>query len=147
MSERTGFEFVDGVTSDLCFVAHGAGLDEVFAAAAEAVLAATLEAPTCLSYEVERLVTLEEPALDLLLLGFLNELVYLRDAEDLLLRPRELRVSQGRGARLEARLGGEKICPGRHRLAAELKAVTAHGLRVEPAEDDGGWVATVTLDV
>jgi SHS2 domain-containing protein len=146
MSEEAGFEFVDGVTSDLSFIARGATLDEVFAAAASAVLAATLEDPEGLGAEAERVVALEEPGLDLLLLRFLNELVYLRDAEGLLLRPLELSVSQSRGARLEARLTGESICRRRHRLSVEVKAVTAHGLRVGRVSG-GGWEAAVTLDV
>lgn len=147
MIEGPRFEFVDRVTSDLCFVARGASLDAVFAAAAEAFLAATLEDPEGVGSEEERIVALEEPALDLLLLRFLNELVYLRDAEGLLLRPRHLRVSEGRGAQLRARLIGEKICPGRHRLEVEVKAATAHGLRLGRAEGGGGWEAAVTLDV
>jgi SHS2 domain-containing protein len=147
MSDGPSFEFVDRVTSDLCFVARGASLDAVFTAAAEAVLAATLEDPESVGSEEECVVALEEPALDLLLLRFLNELVYLRDARGLLLRPRELRVSEGRGAQLQARLIGEKICPRRHRLTVEVKAATAHGLRVGRAEEAGGWEAAVTLDV
>jgi SHS2 domain-containing protein len=147
MIEGPRFEFVDGVTSDLSFVARGASLDAVFAAAAEALLAATLEDPESVGSEEERVVALEEPGLDLLLLRFLNELVYLRDVEGLLLRPRDLHVSESRGAQLQARLIGEKICPQRHRLAVEVKAATAHGLRLGRAEGDGGWEATVTLDV
>ena len=147
MSGGSGFEFVDGVTSDLCFVARAGSLDALFAVAAEAVLAATLEDPESVGSEEEYVVVLEEPALDLLLLRFLNELVYLRDAEGRLLRARELHVSESRGAQLQARLVGEKISPRRHRLDVEVKAATAHGLRVGRAGDTGGWEAAVTLDV
>jgi SHS2 domain-containing protein len=93
-----------------------------------------------------RRLELAEPDLELLLLRFLNELVYLRDAEGLLLRPRELRVERGAGeARLAAELAGECLDPARHRLAAEVKAATAHGLSL--AREGGGWRASVTLDV
>jgi SHS2 domain-containing protein len=143
------FEFVDAVTSDLAFRARGPTLAAAFGACAEAFLAATLEAPAELAQREERRVELAEPDLELLLLRFLNELVYLRDAEQLLLRARELRVSEaeagGVPARLEAVLSGERIAPGRHRLLSDVKAATAHGLRV--ARSDGGWEACATFDV
>jgi SHS2 domain-containing protein len=141
------FEFVDRVTSDLCFVARGASVEDVFAASAEALLAATVEDPGAVTVRVRRSLALEEPALDLLLLRFLNELIYWKDAEQLLLRPETLRVSQAGAARLEAQLAGERIDPGRHRLEADVKAATAHGLRVGPGCGDGAWEAAVTLDV
>jgi SHS2 domain-containing protein len=139
------FEFVDAVTSDLSFVARGATLDDAFAAAAQALLAATLEDPAAVEEREVRRLELAEPDLELLLLRFLNELVYLRDAELLVLRPRRLRVSLDAGARLEAELAGERIAAGRHRLASDVKAATAHGLSV--AKTARGWEARVTLDV
>ena len=145
MSPAAGFEFLDSVTSDLSFVARGATLEEAFAAAAEALLAATLENPEVLRQGLRRPLALEEPDLELLLLRFLNELVYLRDAEHLLLRPERLRVEPGEPARLEGELAGERIDPGRHRLAGEVKAATAHRLRIGPR--DGGFELEVTLDV
>ena len=93
----------------------------------------------------ERPLALEEPDLELLMLGFLSELVFLRDAHELLLRPKRLRIQREGSARLEARLVGEKFAPTRHRSATEVKAVTAHGLRVARGVD--GWEVRVTLDV
>ena len=44
---------------------------------------------------------------------------------------------------------GEAIDPERHRLDVEVKAATAHGLRIARAiaGEDGKWEASVTLDV
>ncbi|RIK96245.1 MAG: archease [Proteobacteria bacterium] len=139
------FEFVEDVTSDLAFVARGPTPDAVFRAAGEALLAATLEEPEALREEVRRDLALAEPDLELLLLHYLNELVYLRDAESLLLRADRLDVAAGADARLAAELVGERIDRTRHRLLAEVKAATAHGLHVGRADD--GWEARVTLDV
>jgi SHS2 domain-containing protein len=145
MSEAP-YAFVDAVTSDLRFVARGATLEALFGAAAEALLAATLEDPRSVAPRVEETLRLEEPALDLLLLRFLNELVYLRDARGLLLRPRELAVREAEGsARLDAVLAGEPIERSRHELTSDVKAATPHGLRVERTAE--GWEASVTLDV
>jgi SHS2 domain-containing protein len=142
----TPFEFVDEVTSDLSFVARGATLSEVFAAAAEALLAATVEDPSTVEDRERRTITLAEPDLELLMLRFLDELIFLRDAEELLLGAISVSVTTAAdGTHLEAELRGEKIDRSRHILAADIKAATAHGLRV--AREDGRWVATVTLDV
>jgi SHS2 domain-containing protein len=139
------FEFVEGATSDLAFVARGPTPESVFGAAAEALLAATVEEPERIAAVVRRPVVLEEPALDLLMLCWLDELIWLRDAEQLLLRAERvtLRIDEG-ACRLEAELVGEPLA-GRHGLLADVKAATAHGLRVGPS--DGGWEAKVTLDV
>ena len=149
MSVEHEFEFVDGVTSDLSFVARGPTLEALFAAAAEALLAATVEDPAGVAPRVRREILLEEPDLELLLLRFLSELVYLRDAEQLLLRPRCMRVSVNEVAHLEAELIGEEIDAGRHCMDIEVKAATAHGLRIARAIAGEGakWEASVTLDV
>lgn len=145
MKGGSRYEFLDEVTSDLCFAVHADTLEGLFAAAADALVSATVGDPEKVREIEERPLTLEEPDLELLLLGFLNELVYLRDAQQLLLRPRELRIHREGSPRLEARLVGERFVPERYRIATEVKAATAHGLRV--AEGAGGWEARVTLDV
>jgi SHS2 domain-containing protein len=139
------FAFVDDVTSDLSFVARGADLAALFAAAGDALLAATLADLSTLEPRVRRPLALAEPDAELLLLHFLNELVYLRDSEQLLLRAPALSVEADGVAHLAGDLVGEPIDRTRHVLLAEVKAATAHGLRVAPVA--GGWEARVTLDV
>jgi SHS2 domain-containing protein len=140
------FEFLEDVTSDLCFAAWGATLSDVFAAAAEALLDATVEQRETLRAVELRRLELVEPDLELLLLRFLNELIYLRDAELLLLRPRMLRVEARPGeARLVAELVGERLDRARHHLLSDIKAATAHGLAL--VRDGDRFRATVTLDV
>jgi SHS2 domain-containing protein len=145
MSPAGEFDFVDRVTSDLAFVARGASLEAVFSAAAEALVAATVERPAAVEPRVLRSVELRDRAPDLLLLRFLNELIYLRDAEGLLLRVRSAWVQPEGEARVRAELEGEPLDAERHGRAGDVKAATAHGL--ELVRTDGGWRATVTLDV
>ncbi len=140
-----GFEFVDGVTSDLCFVARAETLEDLFAVAADALVSLSVGDPGSVREIEERALALEEPDLELLMLGFLSELIFLRDAHELVLRPKRLRIHREGSARLEARLVGERVLPERHPIAAEVKAATAHGLRVTGKA--GSWEATVTLDV
>jgi SHS2 domain-containing protein len=81
-----------------------------------------------------------------LLLQFLQELVYYKDAERLLLRVQEVGIRrEGTGFVLRARAGGEPINPDTHALGADVKGVTLYRLQV--VRTANGWDATVILDV
>ncbi len=139
------FEFVEGVTADTTFVARGATLAELFAACAEAVLAATVEEPARVEARERVAIDLAEPDAELLLLRFLSELVFQRDARKLLLRAGRIEVRANGAARVSGELVGERIDPARHRLAQDVKAVTAYGLAIE--QGARGHQVRVTLDV
>jgi SHS2 domain-containing protein len=145
MKDEGSFEFVEDVTSDLTFVARGGTPEAVFRGAAEALLAATVESSASVQDRVTRSVALADTGLDLLLARFLNELIFLRDAEGLLLRAGRLALARDDELRLDADLRGELFDPSRHRPASDVKAVTMHGLRFVRA--GSGWEAQVTLDV
>ena len=139
------FSNANAVTSDLTFEAEGATLADVFAASAEALLAATVEQPDRVDPLESRVLEMTDRHADLLLLRFLNELIFLRDAEGLVLRPRDVSFSGDGEFRLRAELVGEALDRERHIPASEPKAATPHGLRVEPVAR--GWSATCTIDV
>lgn len=139
------YEFPDdGVTSDVTFHAWGRSLEELFTAAADATLNVMVRSLDSVQPLETRSVSVEADALDLLLMRFLDELVYRKDVEELLLRAPEVHVDAGRN-RVQAVLSGERIDPKRHELVADVKAVTLHDLRVERTAT--GWDAHVTLDV
>ncbi len=140
-----GFEFVEGPTGDLSFVARGRSLEAVFAAAAEALLAVTVEDPREVEAVESRALALDEPDVELLLLRFLNELVWLRDAEELLLRVDDIEVTAGPPAKLRVALVGQRVDPAVHGLRSDVKAATAHGLRV--VRTPAGFEGRATFDV
>jgi SHS2 domain-containing protein len=138
----------DGVTSDLTIVATGRDLDELFAAAAAAVTTAMVDdAATTVAARLTLPAVVNAPALDLLLLRFLDELIFHKDARGLILRAERVHVEddETHGFTVRAELVGEQIDPAKHALGADVKAVTLYGLRVE--RRPGGWEAEVTLDV
>ena len=141
------YEFLDGIAlADVAFRATGETVDELFDAAADALLAAMVGDPASVRPARRETLALAAPELDRLLFAFLNELVFRKDARRLFLRPTGLRTSQtGGGWRAEAELAGEPIARGRHALRADVKAVTLH--RFEIRQTDAGWEATVVLDV
>lgn len=141
------FEWVeDAVTSDVTFRAWGSSLDELFAAAVDATTAAMVADLGALRPRQRRTVEVEADALDLLLLRLLDEVVFLKDSEGLLLRAEQVRVdAAGPPHRASVTLAGEPIDRTRHELVADVKAATLCGLRVERRGE--GWEARVTLDV
>ncbi len=136
----------DIATADVAFAAWGTTREEMFAACADAltnVMVADL-ASICRNEEIE--VHLENEELDLLLFAFLNELVFYKDARQLLLRIASLTITGAPGEfLLDALLAGERIAPDRHSLIVDVKAVTLHRFRV--AETAQGWEAEVVLDI
>jgi len=95
---------------------------------------------------VSRSINLGPEAADMLLYGLLQELVYYKDAEQLLLRVKEVQLTASAdGYSLTAKTRGEKLDPDRHALAADVKAVTLH--RFSVTETDKGWRAFVILDI
>jgi SHS2 domain-containing protein len=133
-------------TADVAFEAWGATPEDTFLAAADATLNTMVEDIGTVAPLERRVFSLAADSLDLLLFELLQELVYHKDAERLLLRVRDLRIEEaGSRYRLHAEAIGETIDPARHPLLADVKAVTLHRLVVEKTPD--GWRAVVVLDV
>ena len=136
----------DIAIADAAFEAWGATLEELFAAAADATTNTMAENLEAIEDRQRRPIRLEEASADLLLFRLLEELIYLKDAEGLLLRVPAVRIRRRDGAlALEAEARGEPLDPLRHRLQADVKAVTLHRLRVE--QTARGWEASVVLDI
>jgi SHS2 domain-containing protein len=141
------YRYLEGIaTADVAFEAWGATLEETFLAAADATLNTMVAGIGTVAPRERRVFSVSADTLDLLLLELLQELVYHKDADRLLLRVRDLRIEEtGSGYRLHADAIGETIDPGRHPLLADVKAVTLHRLSVE--KTPSGWRAIVVLDV
>jgi SHS2 domain-containing protein len=93
-----------------------------------------------------RAIELSDDSLEMLLLRFLEELVYLKDTERLLLRPDRIEIHEHDGSyHMVAGMAGEKIDFNRHALSADIKAVTLYRFTV--ARTAKGWNATVVLDI
>jgi SHS2 domain-containing protein len=141
------YEFVDELTvADIAFRAWGRDAEETFVAAADAVMNAMVEDLETIEPRDTRVLNVEHEALDLLLYNFLQELVYYKDAEQLLLRVRQLHITDdGRPYTLQAMAVGERIDPDRHHMRVDVKAVTLH--RFSLTQTAHGWEARVILDI
>lgn len=141
------YEFLDDVaTADVAFRAWGETLEETFVAAATAVIHVMVENPDAIQPHQERQITVAHEALDLLLFNFLQEFVYYKDAELLLLRVGQVEITAAADRYcLTATARGERLDPDRHHPRVDVKAVTLHRFSLQHGAH--GWEASVILDI
>ena len=120
----------------------GVSKAEAFEQAALALTAVVTD-PQALRLAEKVEVTCEAPDDELLLVDWLNALVYEMATRKLLFGRFEVFLA---GQRLEAQAWGEKIDVARHQPAVEVKGATLTCLRV--GQDPGGaWIAQCVVDV
>ncbi len=141
------YRFLEEIAiADVAFEATGESLEELFIAAADALLNVMVAEPSTVRAMEQTEFHLENEALDMLLFVFLNELIFLKDARQLLLRVVSAKVEWSGGRYfVDALAGGEHLDPHRHPLVVDVKAVTLHLFQVEMTEN--GWRAQVVMDI
>ncbi|MFP5213437.1 MAG: archease [Acidobacteriota bacterium] len=133
-------------TADVAFEAKGATMEELFVAAADATMNVMVADLATIDLVASRTLEVEDDAVDMLLFQLLQELIYYKDAELLLLRVSEVHIRHENGLyKLTAEARGEELNPEKHDLVVDVKAVTLHRYRVE--ETTEGWEALVILDI
>ena len=133
-------------TADIAFEATGRDLPELFSDAADATTNVMIDNIEAIQARETRQIKVSNDKLDMLLFDFLQELIFLKDAERLLLRIREVQIDHRNKMYLvNATAEGETLDPERHHQRADVKAVTLHNFVVE--QTDGGWKARVLLDI
>jgi SHS2 domain-containing protein len=141
------YRFLEDVSiADLAYEVQAKSLTELFAQAAEALLKAQIENLPSIRRKEHIEIKLSEPNPEALLHRFLQELLYWKDAKQLLLLPVTLVIQAGtKGYAMTASLSGEALCPDRHRQGVDVKAVTWHKFSL--TRIPRGWRATIVLDV
>jgi SHS2 domain-containing protein len=131
-------------TADVGFRIKGRDLDDLFRTAAEGVFDYIVTNRQDIHITIDEHLSLLSGTAELLLIAWLNELIFRSETEHRLYKEFDVRVSND-GRSLDATLGGEPIDTARHILDHEVKAVTYHGLSL--ARTDEGWTAEVILDI
>ena len=133
-------------TADIAFEATGRDLPELFRQAADATTNVMIDNLDAIEPRETRRIELSNDELDMLLFDLLQELIYLKDSERLLLRIQEVHIDEKEGRYfLKATAEGESLDAERHYQRADVKAVTLHDFSVGRVE--GGWKAQVLLDI
>ena len=135
------FEVIDH-TADIGIVVYGIDLKQVFTNAALGLfnLMADLDG---LKENVKREVKVSSEDLEVLLVEWLNELIYIFDVEHILFKRFDINELSDTG--IKATCFGEKVKPGQHRLKREIKAATYHMLHLK--KDDGNYKVQIIFDI
>ena len=141
------YKFLEEIgIADIAFEAVGRDLPELLRDAADATMNVMIDNLDAIEPRETRNIELSNEKIDMLLFDFLQELIYFKDAERLLLRTREVRIDErDQKCFLKAEAAGEPLDAARHHQRADVKAVTLHDFSVE--KEDGGWKARVLLDI
>lgn len=134
------YELIDH-TADVGIIAHGETVEEVFINAAHGmfnIIGDMNEVDEVISLDI----TVEAPDQEELLVTWLNELLYLFDAENLIFSRFE--VLNLTKEHLTAIAHGEPVDLARHHLKTQVKAATYHMLKLR---EQDGFRAQIILDV
>lgn len=134
-------------TADIAFIAENRSLEEVFADAADAVMNTMIEDLSTIRASETRKSAHRGAEIDLLLFDFLQDLIFFKDSEQLLLRVREIKIGKSDNEYvLEALLAGESLDPTRHEQRVDVKAVTLYQFELKQ-DQAGNWRTRVVLDI
>ncbi len=146
------FKFFDDLTfADVAFEATGKTIEEMFESAANATTASMIEGLKTVKKKESIEISLEAPSEERLLFDFLQEIIFYKDAKQLLFSGYSIKISFIKRRELstyslKATLKGEKMDPMRHNMIVDVKAVSWHQFKVAQSSD-GIWIAFVILDV
>jgi SHS2 domain-containing protein len=135
------FEVIDN-TADIGIIAYGADIKQVFANAALGLFNLMADLDN-LKEDTKRQIELSAEDVEVLLVEWLNELIYISDVEHIIFKRFE--INELSSTQLRATCFGEKIKPGQHRLKREIKAATYHMLRLN--KEDGSYKVQIIFDI
>jgi len=134
------FEIVNH-TADVGIIAYGADIKQAFANAARALFSLITELDE-VAEVLHRDIELIAPDEESLLVEWLNELIYLFDAEHIIFK--RFDITELNNTQLKARSYGEKVNSLKHKLKTGVKAATYHMLKVDKGD---GCKVQVLFDI
>jgi SHS2 domain-containing protein len=139
MAKRYWQHFEHG--ADVGIRGHGPTLEVAFEEAARA-LTAVIADPDAVAPSVAVTMTCTAPDYEILLVDWLNELVYEMDARKMVFGAFDVHID---GHRLTGTALGEHIDQVRHEPTVEVKGATFTAVKV--GRENEGWVAQCVVDV
>jgi SHS2 domain-containing protein len=131
--------------ADIGVRGFGKSREEAFSECAKAMFSVIAELKEISGKESQNL-EIKAQGQEGLLVGFLNELLFLHDSKQMLFSSFDLYITGPPGSlKLEGKVFGEKINKARHGIKGDVKAATYHQAKV--LQDRGKWVAQCVVDV
>jgi len=128
--------------ADIGVRGRGETLDIAFEQAALGLTAVVTD-PDLVRNDEQVAITCEAPSLDVLLVDWLNALIYEMTTRSMLFGRFQVNID---GLRLSAKAEGERVDRKRHEPVVEPKGATFTELRVS-RDEEGQWVAQCVVDV
>jgi SHS2 domain-containing protein len=128
--------------SDIGVRGIGSSVEEAFEQAAIALTAVVADVGAIEQIEIVE-VQCEAPDLELLLVSWLNAIIYEMAVRRMLFSKFRIALAD---CSLTGALTGERVDPERHRVAVEAKGATVTALKVT-CDQDGQWLAQCVIDV
>lgn len=140
------FRFLENVAlADIAFEAEGDSAEDLFRAATRALLE-TMADPESVAASWQRRIVKTDATLDDLLVEWLSEIVYWKDAAGVVFHEAPLNLSQEGGQwTIKAALLGAPVDHALQTLRNDVKGITRHLYRVW--QEGSVWKATVVVDV
>ncbi len=141
------YKFVDNLSvADVAFVAEGKTIEEMFESAALATTNIMVKDMATIAPSKRRKMTVSDKSVEKLLFNFLQEIIYLKDAELMVFSKYTVKIKDRNGTySLVCIAYGEKIDAEKHELVVDVKAITYHLFEVK--NEGGKWKSRVILDI
>jgi SHS2 domain-containing protein len=130
--------------ADVGLIVSGETLEQLFADSAAGLMAIMVE-PDGVRENKNSTLELEADDLEELFYSWLSELIYIKDADDFLLKECKLKITKNNQYKLKAELTGDSIDPKRQTLKTDVKGVTYYRFRIEKIENE--WHGEVVFDL
>jgi SHS2 domain-containing protein len=129
-------------TADIGIVVYGADIKQLFANAAFGLFSLMADLEN-LKEDTKRQIELSAEDVEVLLVEWLNELIYTSEVEHIIFK--RVEINELSNNQLRATCFGEEIKPGQHRLKREIKAATYHMLRLN--KEDSNYKVQIIFDI
>ena len=141
------YEILDNITSaDIALSVKGESLSDIFIQAGNALVAEMTDYPGRIRDIESRCSIVSNPDLELLLFNFLNEILFYKDSEGLILKPVHIKIEfKGTEYLCSYELCGEKIKKSKCGFRVDIKGVALHRLEIIRSGDS--YSAVIVFDV
>lgn len=139
------FKYLEEVaTADIAFEAYGKDMRELFENTALAVAETMVDVKT-VSAKEKKEIELEENDIQQLLFEFVEELIYIKDADHFVFKKFDLELKEGKRNKLKVTCYGDEIDKNKQDLRNDVKAITYHMYKLEKVKQ--GYKVLIVLDV
>ena len=128
-------------TADVMFEAYGKDENELFENSALALEEIQVDVKK-IKPKIKKIIELQNNTLEMLLFDFLQELIFIKDTEQLIFSKFKVKIMDNK---LKAVCYGEKINPKEHECKVDAKAVTLHKYEVKKVKNK--WISRIIIDI